>query len=58
MVHRVQDGETELTGLLAGRSALFGVLADIEALGLELLEIRQIPMGLNLPGPPPEAEIT
>jgi hypothetical protein len=24
-------------------SALFGVLAEIEALGLELLELRQIP---------------
>jgi hypothetical protein len=35
-------GETVLTGLLADRSALFGVLAQFEALGLELLELRQI----------------
>jgi hypothetical protein len=28
--------------LLADRSALFGVLAQIEALGLDLLELRQI----------------
>jgi hypothetical protein len=28
--------------LLADRSALFGVLGQIEALGLELLELRQI----------------
>jgi hypothetical protein len=30
-----------LTGLL-DRSALYGVLAEIEALGLELLEVRQL----------------
>ena len=37
------DGkDTVLTGLLEDRSALFGVLAQIEALGLELLELRQI----------------
>jgi hypothetical protein len=30
-----------LTGLL-DRSALYGVLAEIEALGLDLLEIRQL----------------
>jgi hypothetical protein len=32
---------TVLTGLL-DRSALYGVLAEIEALGLELLEVRQL----------------
>jgi hypothetical protein len=32
---------TVLTGLL-DRSALFGVLAEIEALGLDLLEIRKL----------------
>jgi hypothetical protein len=30
------------TGLLADRSAVFRVLGQIEALGLELLELRQI----------------
>ena len=35
------DGYTVLTGLL-DRSALYGVLAEIEALGLDLLEIRKI----------------
>jgi len=30
-----------LTGLL-DRSALYGVLAEIEALGLDLLEVRQL----------------
>jgi hypothetical protein len=49
MVDQLKGGETELTGLLADRSALFGVLAVIEALGLELLEVRQIPRGRNSP---------
>jgi hypothetical protein len=31
-----------LTGLLEDRSAVFGVLAQIEALGLDLVELRQI----------------
>jgi hypothetical protein len=33
--------DTVLTGLL-DRSALYGVLAEIEALGLDLVEIRQL----------------
>jgi hypothetical protein len=37
-----RDGAcTVLTGFL-DRSALYGVLAEIEALGLDLLEIRQL----------------
>ena len=42
MVSELEDGETVLTGLLEDRSALFGVLAQIEALDLELVELRQI----------------
>jgi len=42
MVSELQGGETVLTGLLEDRSAVFGVLAQIEGLGLELLELRQI----------------
>jgi hypothetical protein len=42
MVSELRGSETVLTGLLEDRSALFGVLAQIEALGLELLELRQI----------------
>jgi hypothetical protein len=38
---RHHGASTVLTGLL-DRSALFGVLAEIEALGLELLEIRKL----------------
>jgi hypothetical protein len=32
-----------LTGPLPDRAALYGVLAEIEALGLELLEVRRLP---------------
>jgi hypothetical protein len=42
MVSELEGTDTVLTGLLEDRSALFGVLAQIEALGLELLELRQI----------------
>jgi hypothetical protein len=42
MVPELKDNETVLTGLLEDRSAVFGVLAQIEALGLELVELRQI----------------
>ena len=42
MASELEGSETVLTGSLEDRSALFGVLAQIEALGLELLEVRQI----------------
>ena len=35
------DGETVLCGRLPDQAALFGALAQIEALGLELLEVRR-----------------
>jgi hypothetical protein len=41
MEPRRHGGETVLTGLL-DRSALYGVLAEVEALGLNLLEVRQL----------------
>jgi hypothetical protein len=41
MVPRQQGHDTALTGLL-DQSALFGVLAGVEALGLGLLEVRQL----------------
>ena len=34
-------GDTVLTGPLADRAALYGVLTEVEALGLELLEVRR-----------------
>ena len=45
---------TVFTGLL-DRSALYGVLAEIEALGLDLLEIRKLTPDRESPGsgPPP-----
>ena len=42
MVSELKGSETVLSGLLEDRSAVFGVLAQIEALGLELVELRQI----------------
>jgi hypothetical protein len=42
MVHHIDGRETVLTGLLEDRSALFGVLEQVEALGLDLIEIRLI----------------
>jgi hypothetical protein len=34
--------ETVLTGLLRDSSALYGVLVELEALGLDLLEVRKV----------------
>ena len=36
-----QDAETVLAGTLADQAALYGVIAQIEALGLELIEVRR-----------------
>jgi hypothetical protein len=36
-----QGAETVLAGTLSDQAALYGVLAQIEALGLELLEVRR-----------------
>jgi hypothetical protein len=41
LVSRRHGAHTVLTGLL-DRSALYGVLAEIEALGLDLVEVRQL----------------
>jgi hypothetical protein len=38
---RANGAETVLTGWLADHAALCGVLAQIESLGLELLEVRR-----------------
>ena len=40
---RASGGDTVLTGALHDQAALHGVLAEIEALGLELLEVRRLP---------------
>jgi hypothetical protein len=36
-----QGAETVLAGTLADQAALYGVIAQIEALGLELIEVRR-----------------
>jgi hypothetical protein len=41
MTPRRHGAETVLTGLL-DRSALYGVLSEIDALGLDLVEVRQL----------------
>jgi hypothetical protein len=47
MASQQADAHTVLTGLL-DRSALHGVLAEIDALGLDLLEVRQLAETANL----------
>jgi hypothetical protein len=37
--------DTLLTGSFPDQSALYGVIHQLEALGLQLLEIRQLPTG-------------
>ena len=41
MVAQLKEGDTLLTGVL-DRSALYGVLAEIEALNLDLIELRRL----------------
>jgi hypothetical protein len=50
LASRRHGAHTVLTGLL-DRSALFGVLAEIEALGLELIEVRQLTLERGPPAP-------
>jgi hypothetical protein len=42
---RAQGGDTTLSGVFADQAALYGVLAQLEALGLELIEVRRLPLG-------------
>ena len=37
-----EGGDTVLTGVLPDRAALYGVLAEAEALGLEHIEVRRL----------------
>jgi hypothetical protein len=54
LASRRHGAHTVLTGRL-DRSALFGVLAEIDALGLELIEVRQLTLDCE---PPAAGEIT
>jgi hypothetical protein len=49
---RADGGDTVLTGVLADQAALYGVLAEVEALGLELIEVRRLLAGGRPPRPP------
>jgi hypothetical protein len=49
LVPRRDGADTVLTGLL-DRSALYGVLAEIDALGLDLIEVRQLTTDRKSPG--------
>ena len=40
---QAQGQDTLLAGELADQAALYGVLTQIEALGLELIEVRRLP---------------
>lgn len=42
MASEVNEGDTVLTGLLKDQAEVFGVVGQIEALGLELIELRKI----------------
>ncbi len=50
MAPQWQGAETVFTGLL-DRSALYGVLAEIDALGLDLLEVRLLEPDRESPEP-------
>jgi hypothetical protein len=39
---QADGGDTVLTGVLADQAAVYGVLAEAEALGLELIEVRRL----------------
>ena len=51
MTCELKGSETVLIGLLQDRSAVFGIIAQIEALGLELIELRRVRAPAKLPGP-------
>jgi len=49
---QVHGEDTVLAGVLADQAALYGALAQLEALGLELLEVRrESPGGVTPPHP-------
>ena len=49
---QAQGEDTVLTGTLTDQAALFGVLAQVEALGLELIEVRRESPGRVTPPHP------
>ena len=51
---RATAGDTLLVGRLADRAALYGFIARIEALGLELVELQRLPLRPATDGNCPE----
>ena len=49
LIPQQHGADTVLTGLL-DRSALYGVLAEVETLGLDLVEVSQLTPGRRSPG--------
>jgi hypothetical protein len=49
MTCELKGSETVLLGLLQDQSAVFGIIAQIEALGLELIELRRVHATEKLP---------
>jgi hypothetical protein len=45
MCVRVDGDDTVLSGAMRDQAAVYGVLAAIESLGLELIEVRQVGAG-------------
>ena len=43
LIAHTQGEDTLLQGCLADQAAVYGVIAQLEALGLELLELRRLP---------------
>jgi hypothetical protein len=49
-----RGGDTVLRGALTDQAALHGVLAELEALGIELLALYRLSLGPGKPGERPE----
>ena len=47
-----EGGDTLLRGAVADQAALYGLLAQLEAFGLDLLEVRRLPRDVGLPARP------
>ena len=46
---RVVPSETVLTGVVPDQAALLGLLARLQSLGLEVVEVRRVPGGADTP---------
>ncbi len=53
MTTLLEPAETVISGAVADQAALQGVLARVQALGLELVEVRRLPGTGAPPGGPP-----